>query len=99
MNTFSREYLFRECVLHHHCLLLHLSKGVLWEDKVINDIYMTGMCVNEKEQEQLLLNWAKAFNTYGIIEIKAYRSEESPFDAKNIIISTEDINEIELMNN
>lgn len=98
MSKFSREHLFRECVLHRHCILLHLSKSLRWEKDLINDIYMMDMCLNEKEQEQLLLNWANAVNTYGTIEIKAYRIGESSFDAKNIIISTDDINEIELKN-
>ena len=99
MNKFSREYLFRESVLHRHCILLHLSKDILWNDTFIHDIYMVDMCLSEKEQEQLLFNWANCVNTYGIIVIKAYSIEESPFDAREIKISTDDINEIELMNN
>ena len=98
MNKFSKEYLFRECILHHHCLLLHLSKSIALDESIVNEVYMTDMCLKEDEKEQLLLNLANSNNTYGVLEIKAYASYESPSEAERILISTNDILEIEFIN-
>lgn len=98
MNKYSKEYLFRECVLHHHCILLHLSKGILWDDKIIYDIYMNDIVLKEKEQKQMLDNWANNLNTYGIFVIKAFTQDVSPLDARQISLSIDDLYEIELNN-
>lgn len=99
MSKFSKEYLFRECVLHHHCILLHLSKGVLWDDRIIYDINMTDINLIENEQKQLFDNWANTINTYGSLDIKAFAPNESPLEAILISLSTDNIIDLELYNN
>ena len=99
MGKFSKEYLFRECVLHRHCILLRLKKAIKWDNDVVDEIYMVNLCLKEKEKEQMLLNIANTIDTYGMIEIKAFAGYESKFDERTTSISTNDINEIEFQKN
>ena len=97
MGIFSKEYLFRECVLHHHCILLRLNRRIVSFDGDKNEIYMKGFCLSEEQQRQMHLNIARNMETYGFVNIMAFMENESPFDAREIVISTDDIIEIELM--
>ena len=98
MGKFSKEFLFRECVLHRHCILLRLDNSIKWDEGFVDEIFMVDMCLEGKEQEQLLLNISQAINTEGIIEIKAFAGQESPYDARKINVSTCNIEEIEKIN-
>lgn len=98
MGKFSKEFLFRECVLHRHCILLRLCEPIQWDNDAVDEIFMVDMCLEEKEKEQLLLNIANTINNYGMIKIKAFAGLESPFDARAIVISTSDIIETEIWN-
>lgn len=97
MSKFSKEYLFRECVLHHHCILLRLKKAIKWDNDVVDEIFMTDMVLKDLERDQLLLNMANAIDSYGLIEIKAFAEQESPCEAKTVLISTDDIIDIEMI--
>ena len=98
MGKFSKEFLFRECVLHRHCILLHLCKPIQWDNDVVDEIFMVDMCLEDKEKEQLLLNIANTINNYGMIKIKAFVGQENPYNARYFTISTNDIVEIESLN-
>lgn len=95
MRRFSKEYLFRECVLHRHCILVRLYEPIQWDDMAVEEIYMVDMCLNDAEKEQMAQNIANAINSYGTFEIKAFAGQESPYDAKIILFSTDNIVEIE----
>lgn len=99
VNKFSREYLFKECILSCHCILLRLHKAIPWNNNVIDEIFMVDMCLSEKEKEELFLNITNAINTYGVIKTKAFAEQESPYDAREVFISTNNIREIEKINN
>lgn len=90
-GKFSKEFLFRECVLHHHCIALHLRNGIQWDNAVVDVIYMIDIVFTDMEQEQLLNNIARGVNTFGILDIKAFSGQESPYEARSISVSTEDI--------
>lgn len=96
MGKFSKEFLFRECVLHRHCVLLRFGTPIKWDEGFVDEIFMVDMSLEGKEQEQLLLNIRQSRNTEGIIEIKAFAGQESPYNAKNVVISTCDICEAEM---
>ena len=98
MGKFSKEFLFRECVLHRHCILLRLSEPIQWDDNAVDEIFMVDMCLREKEKEHLLLNMANTINNYGMIKIKAFAIQEEPQNARVFTLSTSDIVEIELLN-
>lgn len=98
MNKFSKEYLFRECVLHHHCILLRLSKAIKWDNDEVDVIYMVDMCMTDEKKKQMLVNIAKGLNTFGKIELKAFTDNESPYNAKKVFVLTDDILEIEIRN-
>lgn len=99
MKKFSKEYLFIDSVLHHHCILLRLHKAISWDNDIVDEIYMVAMCLSEKEKEELFQNTTNLIDTYGVIKIKAFAKQESPYDAREIIISTDNILEIELISN
>lgn len=98
MRKFSKEYLFRECVLHRHCILLRLSKAIKWDNDVFDEIFMVDMCLEDEEKKRLLLNMANTINNYGMIRIKAFVGQDNPQNARITNISTDDIIEIELRN-
>ena len=98
MNEISKEYLYMECVLHRHCILLHLSKTIKWNNDVTNEIYMADMCLEEEEMKQMILNISNGINTYGMIKIKAFAGQEDFYHAKTVMVSTDNIIEIELRN-
>lgn len=91
MNSFSKEYLFRECVLHRHCIMLRLNKSIQWDNHFVNEIYMVDLCLTEEEKELLLRNFANSIDTYGSINIKAFVAQEEPHNARIINISTSNI--------
>ena len=99
MGKFSKEYLFRECVLHRHCILLRLKKAIKWDNDVIDEIFMVDMCLKENCKEQMLINIANVINSYGMIEIKAFAGKNSPNEPKTVKISTDDIIEVEMIKN
>ena len=94
-NKFSKEYLFREGVLHHHCILLRLHEAIPWDNGIVDEVYMVDVYLSEKEKEELFQNIASTINTYGMMKIKAFARLESPYKAREIIISTDNILEIE----
>ncbi len=98
MSKFSKEYLFRECVLHRHCILLHLSKAIKWDNDVVDELFMVDMSLDKNDKKQILVNIANVINTYGMIEIKAFASQDSPHEEKTVLTSTDDIIEIEMIN-
>ena len=98
MSKFSKEYLFRECVLHRHCILLRLSKAIKWDNDVVDEIYMVDMSMEKDNQKQILINMTKNIDSYGMIEIKAFAEQYSPHEAKTVLISTDDIIEVEMIN-
>lgn len=98
MNKISKEYLYRECVLHRHCILLRFRKAIKWNNGVVDEIYMNDMCLKEEEKEQMIRNISNGIKTYGMIEIKAFAGTEDPFCATVFMVSTNDIIEIELIN-
>ena len=61
----------------------------------VEEIYMIDFCLRDAEKEQMVLNIANATNTYGTFEIKAFAGQESPCDARIIMLSTDNIVEIE----
>lgn len=99
MNNFSKEFLFRECVLHHHCIMLHLNKSIEWDDELVDEVFMIGFCLSDVEQKQFIMNIANIVNTYGIIKINAFTGHEAPSDAREVTISTDNIIEVELVKN
>lgn len=98
MSRFSREYLFRECALHRHCILLHLNKAIKWDSDVVNEIFMVDMCLDEDQKKQTHMNIANTIDSYGMIEIKAFVGKDSSYESKKVLISTDDIMEIEMVN-
>ncbi len=99
MNNFSKEFLFRECVLHHHCIMLHLYNSLEWDDELVDEVFVIGIFLSDDEQRQLIMNIANMVNTYGIIKIKAFADHEAPSDAREVTISTDNIVEVEFVKN
>ena len=97
MSKFSKEYLFRECVLHRHCILLRLKKTIKLGNDVVDEIFMVDMSMDEDNKKLILINIANVIDTYGIIEIKAFASQDSPYEAETVLISTDDVLEIEMI--
>lgn len=98
MSRFSIEFLFRECVLYHHCILLRLCKAIKWDSDVVNEIFMVDMYMEDFEKELMLINIADGTDNYGAIKIKAFAGQESPYEGKFVLLSTDDILEIEIQN-
>ncbi len=99
MKYFSKEFLFRECVLHHHCIMLHLNKSIEWDDELVDEVFMIGFCLSCDEQKQLHMNIINSINTYGILKIIAFANGDNPVKAREVILSTEIIAEIEMLSN
>ena len=94
-NNFSKEYLFRECVINRHSILLRLYEAIRWNEVFVDEIYLVDICMEEDIQKQLIQNIANSVNTYGEIKIKAFAQFENPYDAKMLTICTSQIFEIE----
>lgn len=76
MGKFSKEHLFRECVLHRHCILLRLKKTIKWGNDVVDEIFMVDMSSEEDNQMQMLQNLANNTDTQGMIVIKAFADQK-----------------------
>lgn len=98
MDSFSKEFLFKECVLHHHCIALHLRESIQWNKVKVYVIYMTDIIIKDEEKELLLQNINKGVNTFGYLNVKAFARQESPYEGRNTMISTDNICEIEIAN-
>lgn len=95
-NKFSIEYLFRECVMKHHCILLRLYEAIQWNESLVDEIYLVDICVEEDVKKLLIQNITNTVNTYGEIRIKAFALFEGPYEAKVLTICTNQILEIEI---
>lgn len=95
MTVYSKEYIFRECSLHNHCLEVVLKDNILWGDESVNVIYVTELLLTEKDRETLSQNWANGVNTFGRIVAKAFiSSSPSAYDTNTVQIDTNNIESI-----
>ncbi len=87
---FSKEYLFRECVVHHHCIMLNLYRPIILNGKNVNEIFMNDIILTEDEHKQLLLNIGNGINTEGVMKV-VVNVDGDPNVTQNILISTANI--------
>lgn len=96
-NKFSREYLYRECVMHRHALGLVLIQPVIINDKEFNEITMLDVTGSKEEMEQYLKNVLNGINIYGKMSINISDMLPNGISSGrtiNIDIDTENIFEI-----
>lgn len=55
--------------------------------------------MEEDNKKQMLINLTKDIDSYGMIEVKAFAEQDSPYEAKTVLISTDDILEVEMVIN
>ena len=98
MSSISKEYLYRECVKHRHCILLRLKRAMKWDDVFVDEIYMMDMCLTNEDRDQIITNILCQVDSYGCIDVKAFADNDKPTDIRPIRLSTDDIYEIEMIN-
>jgi len=90
----SKEYLFRECVLHRHCILLNLYRPIIVNEKYVNEIFMNDIIMTEDEQKQLLLNIGNGINTDGVMNV-VVNVDGNPNVTQSVVILTTNIESFE----
>lgn len=91
---FSKEYLFRECNMHNHCLGASLKEPIRWDDKLIEEIFIMEVVVTKEENEAYFKNiLINSIESEGNIKIRAFIDD--PHNTKTITIDTANIFEIE----
>lgn len=93
-NNFSREYLYRECVMYNHALGLILAEPVIINDKKFSEITMLDIVDSNDVKEQYLKNVLNGINTYGKMSINTFDllpNGISSGQTINIDIDTENI--------
>lgn len=91
-NKFSREYLYRECVIHRHALGLVLMQPVIINDKRFNKITMLDVAGSKEENEQFLKNLINGIDTYGRMSIDIFDMSPDGISSRQTInIDTKNI--------
>lgn len=93
----SKEFLYNECVNHHHCIHLILAKQIMYKGQCVMDLYLMGFNLSQSETEKMIENIIMKIDTYGIINVKVYAEGESPTEPTNVTISTNNIAEYEMV--
>ncbi len=99
-KNFSRECIYKKCNLEHHCIGISLIHPCVWEDDVLLDhINVLEVILSDSENEVYFTNvlGKNPLDTYGNITVKAFRND--PFKTKEIVLNTQNIKEILLVNN
>ena len=96
-SKYSREYIFRECVLFHHCLGVELSNPVTLGDGGIHrEIPIVDIVLNEQEMDILRKNLEQGIETSGMMRIKTFYSTDGVDRVDNeVVIDTKDIIELD----
>lgn len=93
-HMFSKEYLFRECNMHNHCLGVSLKEPIKWDDKLIQEIFIMEVIVSEEENEAYIKNiLINTKESGGSIKVNVF--VDDPHKTKIITIDTSNILEIE----
>ncbi len=95
-NKFSKEFLFRECNLHNHCIALHLTEPFIYKQKREYIVYMTSIVLTHQQEKMLLKNIADKKNTFGVFEAKILVGDENKPVSINISTDKIDYTEIKL---
>lgn len=89
------EYIFRETFMHKHCVHVTLKNAIIFDEKPIDQLTISEIVLSDNEKEEYLRRCSESVNTYGKFLAKCFWSPNSPFDAKEIEIDTNNIIEIE----
>ena len=96
-SKFSVEYVFQECNLHNHCIHLELKVPVVIRGEKVRDVYVLEVIATEEEQKAIMKNIAAGINTNNAaLRLKVF-TDKARFDHVTIGISTNNIAEVELM--
>lgn len=91
-NKFSREYLYRERVVHRHALGLKLIQPIVINDKRFNKITMLDVVGSKEENEQFLKNLISGIDTYGRMSINIFNMSPDGISSRQTInIDTKNI--------
>lgn len=94
---YSIEYLYNECVLHRHCIRLHLKKDVCIDSKTVSDFYLMGFVLTSTEERLMLEKIITRINTFG--SFRAFGFINNPIEEHiETIIETDNIDSIEFCN-
>ena len=93
--SISREYIFRETSIRKHCVNVTLNNALILDSKSINQLTIREIVLTDNEKEQYIRRCSESVNTYGKFLAKCFWTPNSPFDAKEIEIDTNNILEIE----
>ena len=96
-SKYSREYIFRECVLFHHCLGAELSNPVTLDDgRICWEIPIVDIILNRQELDMLQKNMVQGIETSGMMRIKTFYSTDGVDRVDNeVVINTKDIIELD----
>lgn len=96
-SKFSVEYVFQECNLHNHCIHLELKVPVVIRGEKVRDVYVLEVIATEEEQKAIMKNIAAGINTNNAALCVKVFTDKARFDYVTIGISTNNIAEVELM--
>lgn len=91
----SIEYIFREVSMRKHCVHVVFENNIVFDGKPCDQLIITEIVLSDDEKEEFLKRTIESTNTYGKFLAKCFRLNESPFDAKEIEIDTNNIIEFE----
>ena len=58
----SKELLFKECELHHHCIGLHLKRPITVGLHEVATVYLMSIVLDEQQKQELLQNIVRNVN-------------------------------------
>lgn len=93
--SFSREYIFRETFIRKHYVHVTFKNAIIFDGNPIGQLTISGKVLSDNEKEEYSRRCLESVNTYGKFLAKCFWSPNSPFDAKEIEIDTNNILEIE----
>lgn len=95
--AYSKEWFFRECNQYGKAIAVLLRSPIEWEEKELCDNFTVHSLVADEEEQQILFdNILKGVNTNnGIVRVRAFKENMSPFDCKEIDLDLGNILETE----
>lgn len=93
---FSREYLFQEIFINKRCVGLYLSQPFRWNHELeVNCLFAIDFVLDEYDRTELYQNIKEKKNTFGLITIRAFIEGVAPDNARQVMIDTRMILEVE----
>ena len=93
--SISREYIFKETFKYKKCVNVTLNNALILDSKPINQLTIIEIVLTDNEKEQYIRRCLESVNTYGKFLAKCFWTPNSPFDAIQIELDTNNIIEFE----